>query len=266
MNGEGEFGVWTRKELKDRAKQVLRTSYWKAFLVSLLLAFLTGGVPGCSFNSNFGGHGTSGTGLGVHDGMGAGTNGAFSPAMIAIFAIVFIIIILALTVGLAIRIFLISPLEVGVRQYFKQSALGEVNMNHLGHSFSKGRYLPVVKAMFWRGLLNVLWFLLLIVPGIVKSYAYSMVPYILADNPNIGTRRAVELSNRMTRGEKWNMFVLDLSFIGWYLLGMIALFVGVLFVLPYVNATKAELYLVLRRQAVDNGVCSRPELGLSEFE
>lgn len=259
--------MWTRKELKDRAKQVLRTSYWKAFLVSLLLAFLTGGVPGCSFNSNFGGRGGAGGGTtATMPGLSGRTGDVLSGAVLAA---IIIGIIVAIIIGLAViafRIFLVSPLEVGVRQYFKQSALDDVNMNYLGFSFSKERYFPIVKGMFWRGFLNFLWFLLLIVPGIVKSYAYSMVPYILADNPGIGTSRAVELSNRMTRGEKWKMFVLDLSFIGWYLLGTIALLVGVLFVLPYVNATKAELYLVLRRKALDNGLCSRTELALPGFE
>jgi uncharacterized membrane protein len=87
-----------------------------------------------------------------------------------------------------------------------------------------------------------------------------MVPYILADNPNIGYKRAIELSNNMTAGNKFNMFVLDLSFIGWYILGMLAFFIGTLFVLPYHFATEAELYLVLRKNALDSGLCSYDEL------
>ncbi len=75
-----------------------------------------------------------------------------------------------------------------------------------------------------------------------------MVPYILADNPSIGAERAIQLSNRMTGGEKWDMFVLDLSFLGWYILGMLALGIGVIFVNPYVDSTKAELYLILRKK------------------
>jgi uncharacterized membrane protein len=90
-----------------------------------------------------------------------------------------------------------------------------------------------------------------------------MVPYILADNPNIGYRRAVELSKEMTRGHKFRIFVLDLSFIGWILLGIVVLFVGVLFVMPYIYATKAELYLALRRQALKNGLTSEEELRLN---
>lgn len=117
--------------------------------------------------------------------------------------------------------------------------------------------------MLWRAFLNFLWYLLLIIPGIVKSYAYRMVPYILADNPNIGYERAVELSMKMTDGHKFNIWVLDLSFIGWYLLGILALFIGILFVMPYVNATNAELYLVLRQNALDNRICSYEELQIS---
>jgi uncharacterized membrane protein len=64
----------------------------------------------------------------------------------------------------------------------------------------------------------------------------------------------------MTDGHKFKMFVLDLSFIGWYLLGVLLLVVGTLFVLPYDNATRAELYLVLRQNALNNGLCSANEL------
>ncbi|HZG88103.1 DUF975 family protein [Paenibacillus sp.] len=243
--------MWTRKELKMRAKDVLRTSYWKAFLVSLVIAVVSG-FSGCSFNSDFGGGGEEGLFGGMED------------VPIAVIVGIIAVAVLAFLLGLAFEIFLRLPLEVGARQYFKQSAQNDVNMNYLGYSFNKGKYLSIVKGMFWMSFLNFLWFLLLIIPGIVKAYAYGMVPYILADNPWIGTRRAVELSKQMTKGEKWKMFVLDLSFIGWYLLGMLACFVGILFVLPYVNATKAELYLTLRRKALELGLCSREELGVPE--
>ena len=94
--------------------------------------------------------------------------------------------------ALAFNIFVVSPLKVSVQQYFKQASQDDVNMNYLVYLLTKGNYLAIVKGMFWSGLLNFLWFLLLIIPGIVKSYAYSMTPYILADNPGIGMKRAVE--------------------------------------------------------------------------
>jgi uncharacterized membrane protein len=87
-----------------------------------------------------------------------------------------------------------------------------------------------------------------------------MVPYILADNPNIGVEKAISLSTEMTMGHKLDMFVLDLSFLGWYLLGTLAFGIGIFFVMPYDNATKAELYLSLRENALRNNLCSYNDL------
>ena len=115
--------------------------------------------------------------------------------------------------------------------------------------------------MFLRDVYLFLWTLLLIIPGIIKGYAYRMVPYILADNPNIGAARAIELSDQMTKGEKLDIFVLDLSFLGWILLGSLACGIGVLFVNPYVEATNAELYAALKDKAYRNGLCTPAELG-----
>jgi uncharacterized membrane protein len=87
-----------------------------------------------------------------------------------------------------------------------------------------------------------------------------MVPYILADNPHIGYDRALKLSMAMTKGYKADIFFLQLSFIGWYLLGALCLGVGVLFVNPYQRATMAEMYLVLKNMAVNRGICACEEL------
>jgi len=102
---------------------------------------------------------------------------------------------------------------------------------------------------------------LLSIPYLIKSYSYRMTPWILADNPQIGCRRALRLSMAMTRGSKWAMFVLDLSFLGWLFLGVLACGVGVLFVTPYIMATHAELYATLRQNSVAAGQCTMEELG-----
>ncbi|MBH5318788.1 DUF975 family protein [Paenibacillus sp. GSMTC-2017] len=241
--------MWDRKELKEKAKNVLRKSYWKAFLASIILAFVGGGGSVPSFNSNFD----------LSDSSSSDIDWAAMGPFIAIFIV---ILIFGMLLAFAFRIFIGFALEVGVTRYFKRSAEQDVNLNNLGYSFKSERYWSILKAMLWKGFLTFLWYLLLIIPGIVKTYAYSLVPYILADNPNIGTSRAVELSNRMTRGHKFRIFVLDLSFLGWIILGVLALFVGVLFVLPYINATKAELYLKLREQALAQGLTTEDELRL----
>lgn len=244
--------MWSRVELKARAKAVLKISYWKAFLVSLVIGF-AGGSSGGSFSWNFG------------SGKTQNLNISGSGSEVLLYLLIFILIFfVVLFLVLAFRIFLGYPLEVGGRRYFVQAGAEDTyDLNALGFVFEKSRYSDVLKAMLWRGFLNFLWYLLLIIPGIVKAYAYSMVPYILADNPNIGYKRAVELSVQMTDGQKLDMWILDLSFIGWYLLGILALFIGVLFVMPYYNATIAELYLVLRQHALDKGLCRYEELGLN---
>lgn len=108
--------------------------------------------------------------------------------------------------------------------------------------------------------------LLLAIPVINRQYAYRMVPWILGDNPRIGRRRALRLSIAMTRGHKMDMFVLDLSFIGWFLLGVLACGVGVLFVIPYYQAVQAELYAKLRGFSVDAGLASMEEYGFIRVE
>ncbi len=98
-------------------------------------------------------------------------------------------------------------------------------------------------------------------PVLIKHYSYRMTPWILADNPQIGYKRTLTLSMQMTRGMKWELFVLDLSFIGWFLLGLIACGIGILFVAPYYQAAQAEAYAFLRKRAVDAGHCTMEELG-----
>jgi hypothetical protein len=253
--------MWTRSDLKENARYVLRTSYWKAFLVSLILSFAGGQASVSPFRIHLPFGGGNGSGVsrgGTHfTGIGPDWSGLFSPLLITI---VLAAVAFALAFGIAFRIFLGFPLEAGCRRYYKRAAEGDANLNELGYGFGGGRYGPVVRAMLYREVLNALWYLLLIIPGIVMSYAYSMVPYILTDNPHIGAKRALELSRRMTDGHKGRMWVLELSFIGWFLLGTLALLVGTLFVLPYYNATKAELYLTLRTQALERGLCTAEEL------
>ncbi len=250
--------MWERKKLKAQAKDVLRFSYWQAFLVSFVLSLISGGGGGSGVNFSLNlPSGTTDSGASI-----------FAPSewdlelWIPFIVIGIFIFAVVLLFSIAFRIFLGAPLEVGAFRFFKRSAEDIINLGDMGFSFVPGRYFNVVKAMLWRDLLTFLWFLLLIVPGIIKSFAYSMVPFILADNPGIGYKRALELSNDMTRGHKLRMFVLALSFLGWIFLGILALGIGVLFVLPYINATNVQLYRTLRQSAVEKGLTTREELNL----
>ena len=92
-----------------------------------------------------------------------------------------------------------------------------------------------------------LWSLLLIVPGIIKAYSYSMIYYIKADHPEYDWRTCLHASQEMTYGHKMELFVLDLSFIGWYILGALCLGVGTLWVIPYHETAKALVYEQIKK-------------------
>ncbi|NTV89393.1 MAG: DUF975 family protein [Clostridiales bacterium] len=274
--------MWIRRELKERAKAVLRGNYWKAFLISLVI-ILAGGSGGS------GGNGGSSSRMNGEDGWGRAKDifGNIGGAeMIAATVVIVIVILLVCLIALALRIFLGYPLEVGGRRYFVQSSRYADNRWCFRFAFDSRHYMGIVGSMLLKGIQNFLWFLLFVIPGIVKGYAYSMVPYILSENPNVGAKRAIKISNDMTYGHKVDMFVLDLSFIGWFLLGALP---GIVFgafssmmpsaaaialgslaglimfftmgaVMTYYNATRAELYGVLRQIALERGICRIEEL------
>lgn len=246
--------MWTRAELKERAKDVLRRHYWKAFLVSLLLAIVDGG-------SGSGGGRVNWRMNGPHSGDYGFVETAWPFIIIGLFAAVVVLVI-----AFAFKFFLANPLEVGGRKFFIQTREDNTDLNAIGLVFNRKHYLNVVKTLFFRDLFIFLWTLLLVVPGIIKYYAYRFVPYIVAENPEIDRERALELSSEMAYGEKWRMFVLDLSFIGWFILGGLLFGVGALFVLPYFNATYAELYAVIKDNAIREGICSSDEFGQSQPE
>ena len=104
-------------------------------------------------------------------------------------------------------------------------------------------------------------FLLLIVPGIYWDYCYTLVPYLLAENPYMSATRAMELSNQMMDGEKWNYFVLQLSFLGWMILCAFTFGIGGFFLEPYMQATYAEFYAAMRSKALAAGMTTTDELG-----
>ena len=253
--------MWTSAELKERAKVALTGTYWKAFAVSLILTFLSGGTSGSVTNRLGSGSRYTTDGFSEFD----------SGAIIGFVAIFLVILAVVIVFGTAFQVFVSNPIQVGARKYFVEAAEAvndkeQAKFNLLGFAFKGEHYLDIIKTMFITYLTIFLWGLLLIIPGIIKGYAYRMVPYILADNPHIGVRRAMELSNNMTNGEKMDIFIFDLSFIGWFLLGLILCGIGIWFVNPYYNATQAELYRVLRERALEGNMCSFEELGFSAPE
>ena len=103
--------------------------------------------------------------------------------------------------------------------------------------------LEIMTAIF-----TFLWTLLFIIPGIIKAYSYSMAIYIQQDQENKDWSFCLNKSKEMTKGHKWDLFVLDLSFIGWYIVGLLCLGIGVYWVVPYYQMTKANFYIELKKE------------------
>ena len=107
-------------------------------------------------------------------------------------------------------------------------------------------FFSAFKVTLLAGLYTFLWSLLFIIPGIIKGYSYSMALYVLADNKGKSARECIAESKAMMEGHKMELFVLDLSFIGWYLLCSLTCGLAFLYVAPLLNATHANVYETIK--------------------
>ena len=166
--------------------------------------------------------------------------------MVRFIRVMAVVVVFVIALAIGVQIFLGNPLLMGARYFFYRSLKEEEKIKVLLRAFSD-RYLHIVKTLFLTDLYIALWSLLFVIPGVIKSYQYRMVPYILAEHPDMSTGDVLELSKDMMRGQKWNAFVLDLSFLGWNILGGFTLgILNVFYVAPYQNLTNAALYEALR--------------------
>lgn len=229
--------MWDRILFKNAGKAAFKKNYWPCVAVCVLLAVALG-----QFNLDF-----DFSDINEVDGI-----------MSTILGFVGVSTSL---IGIALGIVVFSPYEVGAKRFLMENRICEGSrFAVVGWGFSKN-FGNVILVQFMRGLFTFLWSLLFIVPGIVKSYAYFAVPFILAENPDMNYKRALQLSKDMTYGHKGDLFVMHLSFIGWILLSGITFnIVGVFHVFPYLYATEAEAYSYLRESALMKGIASIDEL------
>ena len=146
----------------------------------------------------------------------------------------------------ALKIFVLNPIHVGcMKWYLRNRTESKPKMRAVVETFAEG-YIRIVAIMFLRDLFTFLWALLLIVPGIIKSYEYRMIPYLLAENPELTVSEAFGMTKKIMDGNKMDTFVLDLSFFPWILLAaMTCGILSVVYVAPYMAITDAELYVCL---------------------
>lgn len=270
--------MWTREELKNRAKAAFRANYVKCVLAAFVLMLLVDNTftaansarrdsgldlsPDMFFEEDYDSDDYADFDYDdpadIHYGETNGTEnildnlwitGVLGGIGIGIGMLLFLVL-------LSIQIFICNPIEAGGCAFFLENARNTQEKAGVGKIFSifqNENYKTIVVTLFLRNLYTILWSFLLVIPGIVKGYEYRMIPYILAENPEISRQEAFRLSKDMMDGEKWNAFVLDLSFLGWQIISAmtVGLF-GIFWTNPYVYATNAELYLTLKSRESDH--------------
>ena len=231
--------MWNRAELKMRGNMAFKKNYVSAVVVALLMGIF-GTVSGessarrVSENSDI----YSGNLFNV---------GMITELLAGIATVVILIVLVA-------KVFVGNLLKMGGYRFFILKQTAQPGIGTLLDGFRSVHYVNIVLSMFLRDLFTTLWSLLLVVPGIVKHYEYLMVPYIIAENPAMDYKEAFQISKQMMDGEKMEAFIMDLSFLGWYLLsavtcGLLAIF----YVNPYVQASFAEMYTFNKQKAYQDG-------------
>ncbi len=259
--------MWTRSLLKSNAKQALQGRYWRSVGLCLLLSLLGIGYSLPRLTAQYRATSSQLDSMlsdpvwqgNASSGYATGNEEYLLQALAPFAGVAIIVVLIAAVIGLCWAAFLINPLTVGRNRYFMESRQSLTPFSTVTSIF-RTPYLNVVKVMLLTSLKIALGSIL-IIPGIYWSYCYMQVGYLMAENPYLTTRRAMELSKKMMDGEKWNTFVLQLSFIGWNLLCGLTFGIGYIFLEPYVQATFAELYAALRAKALANGYTNEYELG-----
>lgn len=146
-------------------------------------------------------------------------------------------------VSLLLIIFILGPLEMGLVNAFRELyEIGNPDVVSSMFRIGFGRYGHILWVYVLMEIKILLWTLLLIVPGIIKSFAYAMAPYIAIEHPEYSASECIAESEKMMKGHKFDLFWLDLSFIGWILLSIVTLGIGYFWLIPYMSTAQAVFY------------------------
>lgn len=216
-----------RIRIKENAKKHYEFNKWQNVLVALILTLIVGGVQ----------------------------------VVFQFTGEIPVLGILMSFVSIAVGILVTNIISMGANTWFHRSIKQEgLKMEEMFWTF-KEDYGGNVLMMFLIGLYTALWSMLLVIPGIVKAYSYSLAMYIKSENPRISASNAIDLSKRMTNGHKMDLFILDLSYLGWNILSALTLnILGILYVQPYYLAARAFAYEEIKEDALAKQLVSESEL------
>lgn len=259
---------WSRRELKERSKSVLHTHYWRMIFMTFLLSLLIGSnslVMGTvqpvlkeissDAGTNIFQRNEKSTGLtaeteqdleDVRDELMEAKKSCGIPYLGMVTMAIIVLSFILVGSGIAINIFIANPIYVGISRFYIRSFDIKPKLREMFYPFEEN-YRNVVSIMFLKDLYTILWSLLFIIPGIIKSYEYYMVPYLLAENPDMRAKEAFAISRQMMQGHKWRTFVMEWSFLGWQILSAMTFgILGIFFVDSYMYLTCTALYRKLR--------------------
>lgn len=157
-----------------------------------------------------------------------------------------------LVIGAVALLLVTGPLAYALTTISAKLAKGgkEVIINDTFSGFTDGRFGQTFLLGLMESIFIVLWSLLFVIPGIIKAYAYSMAFFIYNDDNSKSWSQCLKESQELTKGHKWELFVLDLSFIGWFIVGSFVFGIGTLWVQVYRQQTLANFYYALKGPAV----------------
>ena len=279
--------TWKRKEIKEKGKNTFKANFWKCVATALILAIVGGGTAGAfGGGGNAFSHRDEDGNAHTINVVDADWNFEFdtdmvldtgnddqaeaeadvaeaqdeieaareeletmeipTEAMIAFAVVMAVASLFIMAIALAVDAFIANPLELGCKRFFRRNLDEPAAMSNIAFAFDSN-YKNIVKTMFLRDIYIVLWSLLFVIPGIIKSYEYKMIPYLLSENPEMTTEQAFAESKKLMTGNKWKAFVLDLSFILWDIASAATCgLLGLFWVAPYKASTQAALYEAIK--------------------
>ena len=220
----------TNQELKNSALAALKGNWAPAVLGAIFFTFATCLITSPGYCANM-----AAFGMPFFD--------SINPKVLKIFS----------NSSFLLNFFLLYPLSLGYSVAHKellQNGDAAITRNTVRLAFSD--YVRNAVSILLVYLYTLLWTLLFIVPGIIKGLAYSLTPFIVKDNPQLSPNQAINLSMKMMKGHKFDLFYLYLTFIGWILLDMLTLGIGLLWVIPYMQTSMAAFYLDVKNDYNNN--------------
>lgn len=227
-------------DFRQTAREALRGK-WGIAVIAGLIASLLGGIShsgGLEINFDLSG----GESVLEIAGQQIPLSQLLSPQIMTVLAGAVSVIIAAALVTVVVTLMVGSVIELGYAR-FNLDLVDRQKQPELKTIFD---YFSVWRtafcARFLRGLYVFLWSLLFIIPGVVAEYSYAMTGYILAENPELTASEAIEKSKEIMYGNRWRLFCLRFSFIGWSVLCTLTLGIGNLWLIPYQQAADAAFY------------------------